>query len=161
MENPYFYGISLETFEKVKQTSVIDYVYPRNCLFLIQNFLIVNCQEGIAFISVNTKQLIQYYQIFDFSYNRRICLNENNKNIYILNNENYSIIKMELSEGTFIVKDFYKITEMEKAIYNKDKKHTNRLIIPQSLGTLEIIFNRGFIFLYRDEYSYFLLKEKK
>ena len=150
-----------ENFEKIKVIKNIDCVNTTNCLFLISNYILVNCKEGIAIINVDTKEYVQYYKIFNNNDNKRICINDRN-DIYILNNNNYSIVKMELSEGSFIVKEMYKKIEMESENDEDDEDEegdkTTESIESHSLGDLEIIFNRNNLILYGD--AFYLLKDK-
>ena len=128
-------------FNPQKEIKKIDCINSLNSLFLIDNYIIINCYEGIAIISFNTKELVQYIKDLNKYYNKKICIGNNN--IYIINNsDNLIMTKMILYEGLFIIKEEYTIKESKengKNDYNK--------ILDYNLGIFDIIYNNGAILL--------------
>ena len=94
--------------EKTKSIKGIDSICSDNILFLYKEFILVNCKNGIAMLSINRKELIQYIFNLNGFNNKKLCIG-NKENIYILNNyEGISIIKLKFQEGSFIPIEIYK-----------------------------------------------------
>ena len=112
---------SIENFEKVDQILKIDSIDSDNCLLLYNSeYIIVNCLKGIAIISVETRQLIQYIDNFEGYDNKKICI-DNNDNIYIFNSyKNMGIKKFIFEEG-----DFNQIEEYKNIKFEKENEKTN------------------------------------
>ena len=102
-----------------KEIKNIDCINSPNCLFLIEDYIIINCINGIAILLIKTKELVQYIQNFNGYKNKKINIDDNN-NIYILNNsEKLFFKKMKLSNGCLITTEEYKNIEFEKDKYKK------------------------------------------
>ena len=97
-------------FNNEKVLMNIKCVKGYDCLFLIKEYIIVNCTNGISIISSATKELIQTIQNFYENQNKKICVG--NEKIYILEyNYNILIKKMKLINGSFIETKQYKILQ--------------------------------------------------
>ena len=78
----------LDNFEIVMN---VDSMNSQDCLFKYNNYIIVNCNKGIAFISIKNKELIQYMENFyDRSFFKEICICSNGK-LLILYINKYSL----------------------------------------------------------------------
>lgn len=125
-----------------KQTIIpkIDSINSQNCLFLYKDYIIVNCNKGIAIILKKTKQLIQYIEDDYKILNRKeICI-DNEENIYILNNkfgDNIIINILKEIDGIF------EITRRIKAI---DKLYDNIRLFCLYKGEIFFIWKKEDLF---------------
>ena len=72
-------------YEQVKIIKNIDCINNVNCFFkLNEKYIIINCNNGIAILSIKTKDIIQYVENINTSFQKICC--DNKENIYILNN---------------------------------------------------------------------------
>jgi len=76
--------IDIQNLTKDKVIEGIDCVNDNNCLFLFKNYIIVNCNKGIALISIEEKEIIQYIQNFDIEPRYKSLSIYNKDNNYIL-----------------------------------------------------------------------------
>ena len=145
-------------FKVEKEIKNIDSIKNENCLFLLKDFIVVNCLKGLAVISIKTKEMVQYIENNIGYKNKTICT-DNEDNIYILNNsKNLELIKMALSDGIFVIKEEYKNIELEN-----DKSNDSDESKSSDSGSfddldLNMIYNRGYIILW-NKFVY-VLKEK-
>ena len=97
-----FYNI--EYLEEEKEITGVDFPDTQNILFLIKNYIIVNCQKGIAMILIKTKDVVQFIENFgNIPNNKEICFDKND-NIYILYKTSLyfiKILKLKIVEGTY------------------------------------------------------------
>ena len=125
--------VNISNLKEDKIIERIDCTNDNNCLFLFKNFLIVNCEEGIAFISLETKEVIQYIQNFDNIRRNKslfIYANDNDFLLYILNRlisennaQKYDIKIMKFEDGQLkLVKK-----SKENEIYIQGKLHITAL----------------------------------
>ena len=134
-----------------KEIKNIDCINSPNCLFLIEDYIIINCINGIAILLIKTKELVQYIQNFNGYKNKKINIDDNN-NIYILNNsEKLSFKKMKLSNGCLITTEEYKNIEFEKDKYKK-------IDISSNLYNFEIFYSNGAIIIWKK--NIYILKER-
>ena len=61
----------------------IDCYDSINSLFLFKENIMINCIGGIAIISLKTKDLVQYIELFNFRYKKTYCYN--NESLFFLN----------------------------------------------------------------------------
>ena len=159
-----YYVVSLifininDDFKVEKEIENIDSIKNANCLFLLKDFIVVNCLKGLAIISIKTKEMVQYIENNIGYKNKTICT-DNEDNIYILNNsKNLELVKMALSDGIFVIKEEYKNIELEN-----DKSNDSDESKSSDSGSfddldLNMIYNRGYIILW-NKFVY-ILKEK-
>ena len=85
-----------------KSVKKIDVIDSMNGLILNKDYVFANCKEGIAMISVKTKELVQYISID--SNNKILCkISEDNLCMVILNDYHYiSTTKLKYYEGCLI-----------------------------------------------------------
>ena len=135
-------------FTTVHTVSKINCVSSFNCLFLVKNYIIVNCTNGISILSAKTHQLVQFIQNFNENENKKICLG--NENIYVLDYDyNLLLIKMKIYDGTFVV------DEKIRLIYEGSKKlnelyKTDKLKILFSNNTIALVEKN--IYVLKDVY---------
>ena len=143
--------LDIKNFKIQKTLSKIDSIKSFNCLFLIKNYIIINCYHNLKVIYTKTKELIQVIEIPYELGNYKICVGNNN--IYLLGyiNKNLSVLKKELIDNSFILTEEYKIIETDNNFFNEESS-----II--SSNNLNIIYNNGFIIILGK--SFYLLKEK-
>ena len=112
-----FYNI-INNYKNEKTIPEIDSIDSPNCLFLYKKYIIVNCKNGFALLSIKTKELIQYRCNFKGYTNKNICIG-NDESIYIINidNRNISIKKLAIEEGLFKTIKEYKQIEIDKLGY--------------------------------------------
>lgn len=141
--------ISISNLKEDKAIKNIDSINDNNCLFLFKNYIFVNCYEGIALISAETKDIIQYIQNF-YSEQRYKSLfvtnNDNDYRLYILNSfdtdynkQQFNIKIMRFEDDHLKLIEHYKKTqineqgELQLFIMNNNKKF---LIFGNNLYTL-------------------------
>ena len=92
-------------FVFIKKISNIEPINSNNGLLSIKDYIIINCCGGIAIVSINTKELIQYIN-YNIS-NKVLCrINDDNICMLIINyNYNVTAVKMKFFEGEFIETD--------------------------------------------------------
>ena len=100
------------------ETKIIDDIdcinKNNNCLFLIKDYLIVNCFNGIALISIKTKEYVQYIEsLKGYESEKKICIGNND--IYVLSNVNnkLSLIKMDFINNCLVITEEYQTIEKE------------------------------------------------
>jgi len=76
--------IDIPNLKEDKVIANIDCIDDNNCLFLLKNYIIVNCKEGIALISIEAKDIIQYIQDPDIDLKYKSLSLYNKDNDYIL-----------------------------------------------------------------------------
>jgi hypothetical protein len=116
--------IDIPNMKEDKIITNIDCMEDNNCLFLFKNYIIANCKEGIALIILETKEIIQYIQNFDYdlSYKRlSIYNNDNDCILYILNRlesdydkQKFNIKIMKLEDDQLKLIGRYKETEIDE-----------------------------------------------
>ena len=111
-------------FTTVHTVSKINCVNSYNCLFLVKNFIVVNCIDGICIISAKTHQLVQFIQNFNENENKKICLGHGS--IYVLDYDYHLwLIKLKLYDGTFVVDEkinlIYEGMKKLNELYKMDK----------------------------------------
>ena len=135
-------------FQTEKLIKNKDSFQNHSCLFLFKDYIIVNCDKGIALVSIKTKEIVQYIEN-NLGYKNKTICTDNEDNIYILNNsKNLELIKMTLSDGILIKTEEYKNIELGNDKYNdNDESKTSD---SGSFNDLElnIIYNRGYIILW-------------
>ena len=92
--------IDIPNLKEDKIITNIDCIDNNNSLFLLKNYIIVNCKEGIALISIEAKDIIQYIQNFDTDLrykNLSIYNKDNDYKLYILNRLNYNYNKQKFN----------------------------------------------------------------
>ena len=87
--------INTENLSTEKIIKNIDCIKESNSLILINDFVLVNCQNGIALISIKTKEVVQYIENWKNFKEKKIAKSFDN-NIYVLNNS------VEIYEFNFI-----------------------------------------------------------
>ena len=109
-----------QNFAKEKKIGGIDCISSKNCLFLIKDYIVINCEEGIAMISVKTKEFVQYIEEFDgISSDKKICSN-NLDCIYIvcekdgIYNSQINIIKLKIINGCLEIIEEYNNVDIDK-----------------------------------------------
>ena len=115
--------IDIQNLTKDKVIESIDCVNDNNCLFLFKNYIIVNCNKGIALISIEEKEIIQYIQNFDIDPRYKslsIYNKDNNYILYILsgldtnyNKHKFNIRIIKLEDGQLKLIGNYKEKEIE------------------------------------------------
>ena len=114
----------IESFKEVKIIKNIDCVDDINCMFDYRDeYILINCNNGIGVISPKTKELVQYIEKFT-TFNQKICSSYNSDFIYILkaeksgrynNNYTINIISGKIKNGSFkIIKEYDKFNSYEK-----------------------------------------------
>ena len=101
--------IDINNLEVEKIISNIDCIDSTNCLLLFNSFIIICCMGGIAIISINTKELIQYFSLINEIKYRRICCGYNS--FFILDsyeNKGIKISELNINENCF---EFFGIHE--------------------------------------------------
>ena len=116
-----FYSIE----NTVKQSSIenIESINTNNCLFLIGDYIIVNCRKGISVILKEQKELIQFIENsnkYIVENNKRLSLDKNN-NIYILN-------KLDDSDYESKQKIYIEVIKLENNNFNLIQKYNNYYI---------------------------------
>ena len=76
--------LSIDKLQIEKEIKNIDCSYKNNNLILIDDHILVDCEEGIAIISIKTKEMIQYIQD-PINFGEKIIAKSYDNNIYILN----------------------------------------------------------------------------
>ena len=146
MNNQYlvFSQFSKLTFMKIKPLSKektiknIDCVDEENSIFIVNNFILVNCDKGIAILSIKTKEFIQYYENWN-NWNKKKMVKSLENEIYIFNNVNNVVIKFIFMENCLFPVEEMKII---KHYYNSDN---NSIQTDSELNDIEdnIIVNNG------------------
>ena len=132
-----------------------------NCLFLIKDYLIVNCHNGIALISIKTYEYVQYIKsLKGYENEKKLCIGGNN-DIYVLSNSNnkLSLIKMDFINNCFVITEEYQAIEKEDNDNNDNESESRSSSEDEdNLNRMEIIYNKGFVFLW--DKNFYILKEK-
>ena len=139
-----FSQFSKLTFMKIKPLSKektlknIDCVDEENSIFIVNNFILVNCDKGIAILSIKTKEFIQYYENWN-NWNKKKMVKSLENEIYIFNNVNNVVIKFIFMENCLFPVEEMKII---KHYYNSDN---NSIQTDSELNDIEdnIIVNNG------------------
>ena len=107
-----FYDINNSYKETI--VSGIDCIDSSDSLLLFKGFIVINCIKGIALLSINTKELVQYLILNDNYYCKSKTVFRNDENIYIFGyfdniyNKKLSLLKLEFRDGLFNTKEKYK-----------------------------------------------------
>ena len=108
----------INNFNKLKDIQEIDSI-GRDCLYLYKNYVIINCINGIAILSIKNKKLIRYIINFNEYNNKKLCIY--NDFFYVLTNiYNISIMKFFFEEGYLIPIEEYQIIKIISNEENKD-----------------------------------------
>ena len=96
--------LNVSNFSFGKAIYNIEPINSDNGLVLIKDYIIVNCNGGIAIVSIKEKELVQYIQYSNDDNNRVICkINDNSICMLIINYYiNITVVKLKLFEGEFI-----------------------------------------------------------
>ena len=115
--------IDISDLKEDKVITNIDCIEDNNCLFLFKNYIIVNCKEGITLISIETKDITQYIQNFDFDLKYKSLSIYNNDNDYILyilssldtkyNKQMFNIRIMKMEDNQLELIGNYEETEID------------------------------------------------
>ena len=112
--------IDISNLKEDKIIKKIDSMDNYNCLFLLKNYIIVNCKEGLAIILLETKELIIYIQNYIEICSKRLSTynNVNDLYIYILYpfhclNLRYKIFVMKLEDNNVKLIKKYKDTSSD------------------------------------------------
>jgi len=94
----------------------IDCIDSTNSLYLLKDNIIVNCINGIAILSVKTKQLIQYLELFLDGDLKKICCNKENIFSVLLykDAQKINIFELRLNNNCFDLYGKYKNIKIEK-----------------------------------------------
>ena len=131
----------------------IDCIQKERTLILIKDFILVNCEKGIAIIYIKTKEMIQYVENLE-NFNSKKITKSFDDNIYILIPD--TIFKYNLFENTLSLVE--KI-EIKSEIIDYDSSDSDLKNIPHRLNrkflndNYNIIANNNQIFLW-DDYLY-------
>ena len=135
-----FFNISNFTLGKI--ISKIDPSNSYDSLQIINDYIIVNCIGGIAIISIESKELVQYIQNSIDVKNRILCkINEDSICLLIINYYfNITAIKLEFFEGEFI--------QTEEIIANdiKDFQPNNKGVQFYYINKWKILINGYYLY---------------
>ena len=108
-----FYDIN-DSYKESIITDIKPYNYS-NCLYLFNEYIIVNCINGISLISINTRQLVQFIEYSKPYDDINQIFIGNDDNIYIsdFSSETF-LVKYEFRDGYFVIKEKYKSIETDK-----------------------------------------------
>ena len=142
---------NMENMEIEKILCDIDSINSNNCLFLLKDYVIIDCIEGIAILYTKTKELVQYIKNFCRYKKGKTIYTGNNNNIYIFDRRfsNFNIINMKFFEGYFITIKEY-----------KNIKIKNNYFITNYRDYQMICINKDDIIIY-DKENVFILKEEE
>jgi len=141
---------NMESLEKEKILSDIDIINSNNSLFLFKDYVIIDCHEGIAILSIKTKELIQYIQNYSrFKIDKSIFIGNDN-NIYILEKRfsNLNIINIKFIEGSFIPIKEYKNIKLEKSLFMTNYRDFSMININKDDF---IIYDKENVFILKEE----------
>ena len=97
--------ITFFNFKELKKEKILDNIEcvdSQNSLFIIHQYILINCDKGITIISLKTKEVVQFIEILKGIWEKKICF-DNYKNIYILNYYNsLNIMKYKFIDGCLI-----------------------------------------------------------
>ena len=104
-----------------------------NSLLKFKDYIIVNCFDGFALISIKSQELIQYRCNFKGYPNKHICIG-NNDEIYIINSSYNKICikKLVFKDGFFKTKEEYKQIQLNKKVgkfHNKEFRHLQMICV--------------------------------
>ena len=97
---------------KEKRINNIDCAEIDNGLIRIKDFILVNCINGIAIISIKNKEMIQYIENFDKYLKNKKIFKSSNDIIYILNSKG-DINKYYFSEYNLILFENIKMAKFD------------------------------------------------
>ena len=166
INNEYF--VSSQPFDKkisfieinslsIQKTLInVDCIKSNNCLFLFKDYLLINCKNGIAVVSIAQKEIFQYIENYFKNMTTKLFCTDKENNIFILDNKFgnqtiYNIIQLKYVDGSFTnFRNYYniKIDEeeesdeyIEKMIYYMDKlilhSNKNKVYILEIINDLE------------------------
>lgn len=90
-------------FNEILTINNIDCVDYLQCLFNYKNeYIIINCFNGLGLLSIDTKEIIQYIKIKNNSFEKQIMFDDNNL-IYLLteNIKNLNIVIFRINNNSF------------------------------------------------------------
>ena len=142
--------ITFFNFKELNKEKIIDNiecVNTQNSLFLIKQFILINCKEGITILSLKTKEVVQFIEILKGIWEKKICFDKNN-NIYILNHYNsLNIMKYKFLDGCLVeIKEYNEIDKQNSLSYSKDSNSNKTNIICVNEEDI-IIWNNGIYIL--------------
>ena len=139
--------IDISNLEKDKVIKNVDCTNDNNCLFLLKNYIIVNCHDGIALISPESKDIIQYIENFESELNNKSLFVSNKDNDYILYNLNMLDSNYNFQDFNINVlkleDDHLKLIENYKKTQTKDKGEL-KIIVMNNNNKILIFGNKLF-----------------
>ena len=99
---------NLDTNKIIKN---VDSIKSNNCLFSFGEYIIINCEKGIALLMIKTKEIVQYINSYKYNnkYDEKLICSSFDRNIYLLYKNTMLLIKIKFKEGCFITIEKYKI----------------------------------------------------
>ena len=107
--------ININNFEISNTILNVDSIDSQNSLLSLQNFIIINCVEGIQLLFKKTREIAQNIQIFDKELEKKELYVYNNKLYILQQHKDYSYLSnIKLSIFEFFDGLLEKIQEYEK-----------------------------------------------
>ena len=141
--------INTENGNPEKVIKNIDCIKEINSLILINDFVLVNCKDGIALISIKTKEMVQFIENWKNFKEKKIAKSFEN-NIYVLNNS------LEIYEFDFIDcnLNLFKKIKVDKTINDETQTEIDDESI--NFSKCNFFINKDGIVVW-DEFVYFLI----
>jgi len=162
---------SLNEYNIIKIIKNIDCLYESDNFVIIKDYILVNCGIGIAIISINTKEIVQYIEVPCYNLYSKLAKSKNEE-IFLYNYfKDISVLKFNLIENNLFLTEKIKVNEF-KYDYNDDndgnddnddleKYHSNNTNINDNLSIVNnLIINNDNIIVFQKQQVSLLEKIK-